>query len=169
MLSLIGATDLNGVIGFKGEMPWGRLPNDLTFFREKTRGHTVIMGRKTFDSIGKPLPDRDNIVVTSKEQLRYYRENLAYTNFHTARRIADIERITGEVFVIGGETIYEQFIPFADRVYRTVIEAEFEGDTYFPDLAQHGLWKPELLDIKDKDDKNPYKCYFYQFDKVKDY
>jgi len=164
MISLIVATDLNGVIGKDGNMPWGRLPNDLKFFKDKTVGSTVVMGRKTFDSIGKPLPDRMNIVITHNKYASSKQGDLQFMTFDEARRIVGIEKELGEVFIIGGETIYRQFLPYADRIYRTVIEAEFEGDTLFPQL-ENTQWKATLLDEKEPDEKNKYKCYFYQLDR----
>jgi dihydrofolate reductase len=163
-LNIIVATDLNGVIGNKGTMPWGRLPNDLNFFRRQTEGKIVIMGRKTYDSIGKPLPNRENIVISRTTDTR--QQGIQVHSFETVKQIVDIESKLGDVYIIGGETIYKQFLPYVDRIYKTVIEAEFEGDTIFPDFTNYGQWVAVLLDEKEPDDKNKYKCSFYKLDKV---
>lgn len=156
MISLIAAMDNNNVIGYENDMPWS-LPNDLKHFKEVTSHHTVIMGRKTYQSIGKPLPNRKNVI-------------LSRSGFQTdddVEVISSIEEIqkraeTEEVFVIGGGTIYEQVLPYADRLYITRIDAEFKGDTYFPKFSEDE-W--EVIDEKEGilNDRNEYKHTFYTY------
>lgn len=127
MISLIVAHDKNRVIGYKNKMPW-HLPGELQYFKEQTMGKPMIMGRKTFDSIGRPLPGRRNIVITRNEN--YIAEGIeVVTSLEEALRLAgDVE----EVMIIGGEQIFKIVLPLADRLYITHIEHEFNGDTFFP-------------------------------------
>jgi len=128
-LSLIVAVAENGVIGSGGDLPW-RLPKDLKAFKRRTIGHTIIMGRKTYDSIGHPLPKRRSIVLTRQE-------NFAIEGVDIARGLEEaLEMVAGEeeAFVIGGGEIYRQALPLADRLYLTQVHAEIEGDTTFPEI-----------------------------------
>lgn len=161
MINLIVAVDKNNVIGYEGGLPWGRLPNDLKHFKNVTTGHTVVMGRKTFESIGKPLPNRHNIVMSRSNRLfegcatltpeqlpdflEYYREN--------------------DVFIIGGAEIYKLFLPHANTVYLTAINGSFIGDTLFPNLHNYGEWDVKTLGYTIRDEKNPYECIFQKFTK----
>lgn len=134
MISLIVAHDKNRVIGHKNRMPW-HLPGDLKYFKEKTMGKPIIMGRKTFESIGRPLPGRRNIVITRNRD--YEREGIeAASSLDEALKLAgDAE----EIMVIGGEQIFRLALPMADRLYVTQINHTFEGDTYFPEYGDE--WK----------------------------
>lgn len=128
-LSLVVACSRNGVIGKENGLPW-RLPNDLRRFRAITYGHPVIMGRKTFESIGRPLPGRENIVISRNP-------SFASEGVRVVRSLEDaIEPFAGrdqELFVIGGAEIYRLALASAWRIYLTSIEADVEGDAYFPD------------------------------------
>ncbi|MGR3764741.1 dihydrofolate reductase [Rossellomorea sp. NS-SX7] len=160
MISFIVAMDSNSAIGKNNELPW-HLPADLAFFKRVTMGRPIVMGRKTFDSIGKPLPGRENIVVTRDEQ---YKANEC-TIIHSVDEISEIDGGSEkEMFVIGGAEIFKQAFPFADRLYITLIEEEFEGDTYFPpiDLEE---WNLTSREKGPKDDKNPYDYYFLTYDR----
>lgn len=117
MINIIVAMDRNGLIGANGKLPW-HLPSDLRFFRDTTLGQIVVMGSKTYESIGKPLPNRINMVLSRKTGC-------------TINRVLDLAD-GNDIFVIGGANVYEQFLPIADRLIITHIDAEFEGDTYFP-------------------------------------
>lgn len=127
MISLIVAHDKNRVIGHENKLPW-YLPGDLKYFKEQTMGKPMIMGRKTFESIGKPLPGRRNIVVT--RNVFYNQEGIEVaTSVEEALKLAgNVE----EIMVIGGEQIFKETLPIADRLYITLIDHTFEGDTYFP-------------------------------------
>ncbi len=134
---LIVAKARNNVIGVEGELPW-RLAADLAFFKETTLGKPVIMGRKTWESLPKrPLPGRDNIVL-SREWNYSAPGARVYTSFapglNAARSMA-ARSGAGEVFVIGGASLYERAMPLADRLYVTEVDAEPEGDVHFPDFA----------------------------------
>jgi dihydrofolate reductase len=136
-VSLVVAMAANRVIGKSGGLPW-RLPGDLRFFKAVTMGKPLIMGRKTYESIGRPLPGRANIVVTRTGEVNA--EGITVTHdFHEALKLARAIAAgneTDEVMVIGGGDIYRQALPLADRIYLTEIHAEFDGDTFFPPLGE---------------------------------
>lgn len=155
MISLIWAMDENRVIGLNNELPW-RLPEDLKFFKRVTMGHPIAMGRKTFESIGKRLPGRENIVITRDEN--YRPEGCTVKN--SIKEFLDYAKDKNEeVFVIGGAEIFKEVLPQADKLYLTMIHEQFEGDTYFPvfDLEK---WELESREIGLKDEKNPYDYEF---------
>lgn len=127
MISLIVAHDKNRVIGYENDMPW-HLPGDLQYFKETTMGKPVIMGRKTFESIGRPLPGRRNIVITRNASYTADGIELVGSLEAALALVVDVP----EVMVIGGEQIFTQALPLADRLYITLIDYEFVGDTYFP-------------------------------------
>jgi dihydrofolate reductase len=128
MISLIVAHDKNRVIGYENKMPW-HLPGDLQYFKEMTMGKPVIMGRKTFESIGRPLPGRRNIVITRNEH--YNADGIEVVS--SLDEALQLTKDAEETMVIGGEQILRLALPLADRLYITLIDAEFKGDTYFPD------------------------------------
>lgn len=130
-VSLIAAASLNGVIGREQKLPWD-LPEDLKYFKERTYGAPVIMGRKTFDSIRRPLPGRKNIIVTRRTDLIIPGAWLAQTLEQAMREAGDVP----EVFILGGGEIYRLALPFADRIYLTEIDLKIEGDTTFPDFSR---------------------------------
>lgn len=131
MISLIVAHDTNYVIGYENGMPW-HLPGDLKYFKEKTMGKPMIMGRKTFESIGRPLPGRRNIVITRDEN--YQADGIeVVTSLEGALALAgDVP----EIMIIGGEQIFRLSMDIADRLYITKINHSFNGDTYFPNYEQ---------------------------------
>jgi dihydrofolate reductase len=131
MISLIAAIDDKRGIGNKGKLPW-YLPEDLVRFKEITKGHAIIMGRNTFENIGKPLPDRRNIVVTQDSNFNV--EGVTVVNsIDDALDVAKSD--DGEVFVIGGAQIFVQTIDLADKLYLTQVEGNFNCDTFFPDFS----------------------------------
>lgn len=127
MISLIVAHDKNHVIGYENDMPW-HLPGDLQYFKEMTMGKPIIMGRKTFESIGRPLPGRRNIVITRNES--YAAQGIeTVPSLDTALALV---KDVPEIMIIGGAQIFEQSLPLADKLYITLIDHEFKGDTFFP-------------------------------------
>ncbi|MGX9133972.1 dihydrofolate reductase [Rummeliibacillus sp. JY-2-4R] len=135
MISLIVAHDENRVIGYNNAMPW-YLPGDLAYFKKTTMGKPMIMGRKTFESIGKALPGRTNIVIT--RDTSYQAEGIVVVHsFDEALALAKKE--DKEIMVIGGEQIFKMALPVADVLYVTLIQHEFNGDTYFPEYGSE--WK----------------------------
>jgi dihydrofolate reductase len=151
--SIIVAIAKNNAIGKDNKLLW-YLPNDLKHFKDVTSGHTVIMGRKTFDSVGKPLPRRRNIVVT--------RQHISIEGCEVVESIeAALALCAGddEVFIIGGAEIYRQSIHLTDRIYLTQIDQDFDGDTFFPDLDP-AEWKETKRENFEPDDKNKLKYSF---------
>jgi dihydrofolate reductase len=135
-ISLIAAMSQNRVIGIGNHLPWN-LPEDLKHFRALTSNHVIVMGRKTYESIGKPLPNRENRVITRQENysLRGARVFATLEDALSAP-IQDAPGMkTDEIFVIGGGEIYKQALPLADRIYLTVIDRDYEGDAFFPDFS----------------------------------
>ena len=123
--SLIYAQDLNRGIGYKGDLPWPRISVDLQRFKELTSGGTVIMGRNTYESIGRPLPERQNIVVTSS--------SLKREGLEICRSISEaVETARREVFFIGGVSVYAEAVNLCQRVYETVVQGEFICDRFLP-------------------------------------
>ncbi|MHB8741518.1 MAG: dihydrofolate reductase [Sulfuricaulis sp.] len=153
-ISLIAAMAENRVIGANNALPW-RLPADLKRFRKLTSGHHIIMGRRNYESIGKPLPNRTNIIVT---------RNANYLAPGCIMRNSIEEALTAvqndsEVFIIGGAEIYRQTIDRADRLYLTLIHATIPGDTYFPEYDQH-QWREIDREDHVADEINPH-AYSY--------
>ena len=128
-IALIAAVARNGVIGLHGRLPW-RLPDDLKRFRALTTGHAIVMGRKTWDSIGRPLPERQNIVVTRRRDFAAPGAVVA----HSLPEAIGLATLPPPVFVIGGEAIYRDTLPLADLLFLTEIDREFDGDARFPDF-----------------------------------
>ena len=131
-LTLIVATDRQNGIGIRNTLPW-RLPEDLAFFKRTTTGHPIIMGRKTFDSIGRPLPNRRNIVVTRNPDWSHAGVE-AVASLQQAAALAGDGEADVEAFVIGGAQVYAEALPLASRLIVTEIVADFECDAFFPKL-----------------------------------
>lgn len=133
VISLVSAIGRNRELGKDNKLLWD-IPEDMKHFRELTSGHPVIMGRKTFESIGRPLPNRTNIVV-SRDPNYVAPKCIAVDSLQKAiERAKQVEQ--DEIFVIGGGQIYEQAMPLADKLYLTIVDADFEADTFFPDYSE---------------------------------
>ncbi|MFC2948349.1 dihydrofolate reductase [Virgibacillus sediminis] len=161
MKSLLVAMDRNHVIGLNDDLPW-YLPKDLRFFKEKTTGQTIIMGRKTFESIGKALPNRRNVVVSRKAG--DFPDGVEIINDLSVVNDWNRQWPNKEYIIIGGGHIFEQAIKFADRMYITWIDEEFEGDTFFPEFNEKE-WHLTSKVKGEKNEKNPYDYYFIQYDR----
>ncbi|MBO8155017.1 MAG: dihydrofolate reductase [Bacillaceae bacterium] len=161
MISLLVAMDKNQLIGKDNQLPW-HLPEDLKYFKKTTLGHTVVMGRKTFESIGRPLPQRENVVMTRNKD--FQAEGCAVIHSWDPVLEWNEEEPEREIFVIGGQGLFDKAIEFADRLYITRIDDEFEGDTYFPDFDDSD-WKLVSKEKGIKDEKNPYDYYFCVYDR----
>jgi dihydrofolate reductase len=157
MLSIIVAADRNNVIGKDNALIW-HLPNDLRYFKEKTTGHAIIMGRRTFDSVGKPLPNRRNIIITRNPGFKVDGCEVV-TSLEAALSLVNPDE---ENFIVGGEEIYRQSLPLTDRVYLTRIDHEFEGDRHFPELGPDWKLIEETEGIVDE--KNAFAHSFLVFD-----
>ncbi len=159
MIALISAMARNRVIGRNNSLPW-KLPADMQHFKSLTTGHPVIMGRKTFESLGRPLPNRTNIVISRNPD--YAPAGcLAARSIDAALELAarHLPPDDPQAFVIGGENLYAQLLPRADRLYLTRIEADIDGDAWFPEFDTHD-WLETERRHHPADDRNPHACVF---------
>ncbi|CAM2772051.1 dihydrofolate reductase [Salinicoccus roseus] len=154
MVSLIVCHAEQNVIGFKNKMPW-HLPNDLKHVKKLTQGNTIVMGRKTFDSLGRPLPNRRNVVLTRNR-------DFDAEGIDVIHEVADIKELEGEVFIFGGSGVYNQTMDLVDEMHITRIHETFGGDTFFPEYDE-SEW--ELVSSEEGiiDDKNRYPHEFLHF------
>lgn len=148
--SLVVAVARNGVIGRDNALPW-RLPADLAHFKRVTMGHPVVMGRRTYESIGKPLPGRKNIVVTHQRDYSAPGCTVVGSLEEAWRAAGD----AGEVAIIGGTTLFEETLPIADIIHFTEVEADVPGDTYFPAFDRRD-WNEKEIARHPADEKNAY-------------
>ncbi len=154
--SIIVAKSDNNVIGKENDLVW-HMPADLKHFKNKTMGHYIIMGRKTLESMDKPLPGRTTIVVTRNKH--YKAEGcLIVHDVNDAFQIAE-ENKQEEVFILGGAEIYKITLHLADKIYLTEIKATFEGDAFFPEINRQE-WREVRRDEYEPDEKNPYPYAF---------
>ena len=152
MLSIIVAISENNVIGKDNKLLW-HLPEDLKRFKTLTTGHTIIMGRKTFESLGKVLPNRKHIVIT--RDMNYRVDNEAVEIIHDISEVQNYIEDKEENFIIGGAIIYSQLIDKAQKMYITMIHKKYDGDAYFPKIKEEE-WKIVEKEQGIKDEKNPF-------------
>ena len=160
IVNLIVAIDEKNGIGKDNKLPW-HLPADLKHFKVLTTGHSILMGRKTFDSIGKALPNRRNIVISRQQ-------DLVIGGVEVVLSLEDafsLCRNENEVFVIGGAQVFEQSLPFAHILYLTVIHDNFEADTFFPEIEEN-KWIEEHSIRHEPDEKNIYPYTFIKYRKA---
>ncbi|MBA6326913.1 type 3 dihydrofolate reductase [Colwellia sp. MB02u-6] len=160
ILSMIVAHANNRVIGKNNDMPW-HLPADLAYFKKTTLGKPIIMGRKTYQSIGRPLPGRKNIVISRDNNFRA--EGVEVVNSVDAALALVVD--SAEVMVIGGGAIYQHCLAVAQRLYITHINAAIDGDTHFPEYDLT-VWQKVTSDIRPSDEKNPYQLDFSVYEKI---
>ena len=151
--------DRNRVIGIKNRLPW-RLPADMKRFRSTTMGKAVIMGRRTYESIGQPLTGRHNIVLTTNRAYRASGCTVVYS-IEEALAVARGD----EVIVIGGSALYRQMMPMVERIYLTIVDADFDGDSYFPKLVE-SEWVELSREDYLPDDKNVYRYSFILLERI---
>jgi len=155
MIALIVAVAENGVIGQDNALPW-HLPNDLCHFKQLTSGHPIVMGRRTFESIGKPLPQRTNVVVT--RQTDWQAAGCQVSN--SVPNALELAGTLGDdIFIIGGAEIYRQALPAADTIFLTEVHHEVVGDATFPDLNP-GEWREETRERHEPDAKHAFAYSF---------
>jgi len=154
-VSIVVAMSRNNIIGFQNHLPW-HLPADLKYFKQLTLNKTVVMGRKTFESIGRPLPQRENIVL-SRQPIQ----------IEDCKVISDLKELSfdKEIMIIGGAQIYALTLPLVNDLYITWVDGEFEGDTFFPDI-DFKAW--EILNIESHlpDDKNIFSYHFTHYRRI---
>jgi dihydrofolate reductase len=156
-LTIIVATDANRGIGINNTLPW-HLPEDLAHFKRTTTGHPIIMGRKTFDSIGRPLPNRRNIVITRNPQWRH----AGVESAGSVAEAAALAAADGEAFIIGGAQIYAESLPLADRLIVTEIARRFDCDAFFP-APDMTLWQETARETHRSAPPNSDDAFDYAF------
>ncbi|MBQ6584792.1 MAG: dihydrofolate reductase [Alistipes sp.] len=160
MISIIVAIAKNGVIGDKNTLLW-HLREDMIHFRTITSGHPVVMGRKTYDSIGRPLPKRTNVVITRDTELQIEGCTMA----HSLTEAVEMFDSSEEVFIIGGAQIYNQAMPLADRLYLTIIDKEYEGDSSFPEI-DYNSWRQISCEKFERGEAFEYPFSFITLERV---
>lgn len=161
VISLIAALAENRVIGADKTLPW-RLPNDLKHFRRLTTGHAVVMGRKNYESIGKPLPERTNIVVTRNRDYRAAGCLIA----HSVDEALHLAKDDPEIFVIGGADIFRETLMRAGRLYLTEVHATVPGDVYFPAFDRNA-WREIQRERHEPDERHAYAYSFVLLERIK--
>lgn len=159
IVSIVVAIAENNAIGKDNKLLW-HLPKDLKHFKEITTGGTVIMGRKTYDSVGRPLPNRRNIIIT--------RQQIEIPGCEVVNSIGaalDLCRDEAEVFIVGGAEVYKQVMPLTDRIFLTIVHKNFEADTYFPEIKKD-TWKETERKDYEPDEKNPLPYSFITLERA---
>ncbi|MEO8885064.1 MAG: dihydrofolate reductase [Mucilaginibacter sp.] len=152
-VSIVVAIAQNNAIGKNNQLLW-HLPKDLKHFKEITSGHTIIMGRKTYYSVGKPLPNRRNIIIT--------RQDITIEGCEVVNSLPDALKLAegvDEVFIVGGAEIYKQALTLTDRIYLTIVHQNFDGDTYFPEIKED-IWKETERTDHQADEKHAFSYSF---------
>lgn len=154
IISLIAAMGRNRVIGKDNALPW-RLPADMKRFKNLTLGKPIIMGRKTFESIGRPLPGRTNIIITRDKD--FHAQGCVI--LHSLDEAITSADGAEELMVIGGSSVFQQFLPYAKRIYLTIIDEDIEGDVFFPEFDKNEWHERERIEYQ-PDEKNIYRYAF---------
>ena len=162
MINIIVAVDKNWAIGKNNRLMWS-IPADMKFFRETTTGNIVIMGRKTLESFpqGQPLKKRTNIVITRN---RNYKVKDAILVHSTKEALEEAKKHEGEIYVIGGESVYRAMLPYCDRAYVTKIDHAYDADTYFPNLDEDKDW--QMTKISEEQTCFDLEFYFTVYERV---
>jgi len=161
MITIIAAIGKNNALGKDNQLLW-RLPKDLRHFKSLTENHPIVMGRKTYESIGKALPNRTNIVVSRKEN--WFQEDILIVS-KLKEAIKFAKKIDEDIFIIGGGEIYKQTIELADRLEITLVEEDFEADTFFPRIDLK-IWLKTNEEFHAKDEKNDHDFYFQTYERI---
>lgn len=162
MLSIIVAKAKNNIIGKDNKLVW-HLPEDLRHFKELTTGHKIIMGRKTFESLGRVLPERKHIIFSQNPDFKVKDENVEVV--HSLLQIQELIEGEEEAFVIGGAMIYNFLMPYVKKMYVTQIDQEFEGDTFFPVISEN-VWKEISREKGPKDETNNLDYEFITYERI---
>ncbi len=161
MLSIIVAKAKNNIIGKNNKLIW-HLPEDLKHFKNLTTGHTIIMGRKTFESLGKPLPNRKHVIFSQNPDFKVNDENVEVV--HSLLQIQDLIEGKEETFVIGGAMIYNFLMPYVKKMYVTEIEKDFDGDAFFPSIDEE-IWREVTREKGLKDENSNLDYYFVTYER----
>ncbi len=160
MITLIVAMGINGEIGKGNELLW-HLPKDFKHFKDITSEHPILMGRKTFESIGKPLPNRTNIVISRKKD--WFEEGILIVG-SIKEAVKFAKKINEDIFIIGGGEIFKETLDIADRLEVTLVKAEFDADAFFPKINPK-IWKMVSEECHEKDEKHAYDYCFQRFER----
>ena len=160
MISVIVAASANNAIGAQGELPW-RLSEDLKRFKAVTMGKPIVMGRKTWESIGRALPGRQNIVITRRQGFVADGCDVVHSVDEALSAAGDVD----EIMVIGGSQVYEIFLPAAQRLYLTRVHADVEGDAFFP-AVDEDEWQLVSEEIHSADERNEFDCSFRIYERT---
>ncbi|MBF0596758.1 dihydrofolate reductase [Faecalibacter rhinopitheci] len=163
MIKIIVAKASNNVIGNNNELIW-HLPNDLKNFKKLTSDHPIIMGRKTYQSLGRPLPNRTNIVITRDSN---FKDDKVVITYSLEESINKAKEINNDLFIIGGGDIYKQAMEIADELYITEVHHEFEGDTFFPEIDEDNFEEISREHFN-KDEKHLYAYSFVIYKRIKE-
>ena len=163
ILSIIGAKGKNNVIGLDNNLIW-QLPDDLKYFKNKTIGHYILMGRKTYLSLGKKLKDRKIIIVTRDHHFQV--DDCVSVNSIESGLNHATENGETELFICGGEQIYRQLINKVDKLYITHVDCELKGDSYFPEFNPRE-WTVKNINIHEKDIKHQYSFKIIEYERIK--
>lgn len=174
-ISIIAAMGRNRELGFGNQLPW-HLPDDLKRFKALTTGHVIVMGRKTYEAIGRPLPNRTNVVITRNKGFSAH-GCVVVNSMEDAIKTAETSRSSvgansantansaDEIFVIGGAEIYKLALPFANRMYLTHVDADMNADVYFPEFNEKE-WRIVKTEPHARDEKHPYSFVFKVYERV---
>lgn len=154
MISMIVAMSKNNVIGKDNQLIWN-IPEDLKYFKKVTMGKTIVMGRKTYESIGRALPGRRNVVLTRDE--KYSADNIHVVN--SIQAAIDL----GDIIVIGGDAVYKEFLAHADELYVTEIKKEYDGDSHFPQLTEEWV---ETSSVEGEQSSEELKYFFKKYERI---
>ncbi|MEI2467551.1 DfrD/DfrG/DfrK family trimethoprim-resistant dihydrofolate reductase [Niallia taxi] len=158
-ISLIVAMAKDRVIGKNNDIPW-RIPKDWEYVRDTTKRHTIVLGRKNLESIGRALPNRRNIILTRDKNFNFDGCEIA----HSVEEVFDLCVNEEEIFIFGGEQIYNIFLPYVNKMHITKIHHHFEGDTFFPEV-NFNEWREVSVEKGVMNDKNPYIYYFHVYER----
>ena len=162
-LSILVAMARNRVIGHKNQLPW-YLPADLKHFKSLTMGHPIVMGRKTYESIGRPLPGRTNIILTHQKILEVPGAIVVHSIESALQKCQENNAVQHESFIIGGENLYRQTLPYCQRLYITEIQKDFDGDAFFPEFDSNE-WQEAQRDQHFSEGNDIFEYHFVIFDR----
>ena len=160
---MIAAVAQNRVIGKDNQLLW-HLPDDFKFFKQQTTGHFIVMGRKTFESFPKPLPNRTHLIISRKKNYTVPENYFVFDHIDKALAFCQ-EKKQDKIFVIGGGEIYRQLMPFATELLITEVQTTLDGDTFFPEIDEK-IWRKKLITHHEKDDKHRFTFDIYSYQRI---